>query len=58
MSASRFTHTLEYQRKDGSWSAGFLGYTLREARGVARAGRERTGRAVRIIESATGKVVR
>ena len=46
----RFTHALQYQQPDGSWRDGFLGYTLSEARGVARAGRERTGRAVRIVK--------
>jgi hypothetical protein len=46
---SRFTHALQYQQRDGSWRDGHLGYTLTEARGVAKAGRERTGRAVRVV---------
>lgn len=44
-----YTHSLQYQQRDGSWRDGFLGYTLSEARRVAREGRKRTGRAVRIV---------
>lgn len=58
MTAKTLTHALQYQQRDGTWRDGFLGYTLREARGVAREGRNRTGRAVRIIDIGSGKVVK
>ena len=46
---SRYTHGLQYQQKDGSWIDGRLAYTLDEAKDVAREGRKRTGRKVRIV---------
>lgn len=49
MSAKHYTHTLQYQQKDGTWRDGFLAYTLSEAKGVAAEGRKRTGRKVRIV---------
>lgn len=55
---TRLTHYLEHQRRDGTWRSGVLAYSLDEARGVARDATRRTGRAVRIIEIGTGKIVR
>jgi hypothetical protein len=52
---TRYTHTLQYQQRDGTWRDGHLAYTLREAQGVAQAGRERTGRGVRIVPAPNSK---
>lgn len=45
----QYTHTLQYEQRDGSWTDGYLAYTEREAEGVALAGRQRTGRGVRVV---------
>jgi hypothetical protein len=47
--ARGLTHTLEYEWADGTWHAGYLAYTLSEARGVARESAKRTGLGVRIV---------
>lgn len=47
---SRYTHYVRYQQADGTWRDGAFAYTLNEAKGVAKAGRARTGRAVKVAK--------
>jgi hypothetical protein len=46
--AEDLTHYVQYQDKKGGWRDGFLGYTLDEAKEIARIGAKRTGRPTRI----------
>jgi len=47
--SAKWTHALEYEQRDGSYKPGFMAYTESEARGVAKEGRKRTGRNVRVV---------
>lgn len=55
-SETRHTHRLEYQQASGTWKPGILAYSLDEARGIARASEQRTGRKARIVTIGTGKI--